>query len=183
VTIEYLETKAPPRQRRWPWLPGLAVVLVLAAVAGFVVWSEQAKGAANQTLSAAVFEAQERSRVGEDRVLSTLAYAAPMIWSTEVPEDVQAGLRALVERSAADASATPTEVADSVAGIWLLPWQGAQRQARDAVMDLIVAERSRFDRIAADARQIGSVLGEARPSEDEALAALRASGANEDPVR
>lgn len=183
MTIEYLETKAPPRQQRWSWLTALAVVLVLAAVAGFLVWSDQQKGAANESLSAAVFEAQERARVGEGRVMSTLTYASPMIWSTQVPEDVQAGLRALVERSATDAAAALAEIADSVAGIRLLPWQGPQQRARDAVLDLIVAERTRFDRIAADARQIGPVLAEARPSEEEALAALRASGANEDAVR
>ncbi len=182
MTIEYLATEAPPR-RRWSWITGLAVVLVIAAVAGFLVWSDRTKSAANETLSAAVLQAQDRARIGEGQVTSTLAYASPMIWSTEVPEDVQADLRALVERSAAEAAATLTELAESVNGTTLLPWQTAQQQARDAVLGLIVAERARFDTIAADARQIGSVLAQPRPSEAEALAALRASGADEDASR
>jgi len=182
VTIEYLATEAPPR-RRWSWATGLAVVLVLAGVAAFLVWSDRTKDAANESLSSAVVQSQERARIGEGRVMSTLTYASPMIWSTEVSEDVRSGLRDLVEQSAADAAATLTTIADEVAGTTVLPWQTAQQQARDSVLALVLAERARFDTIAADARQIGPVLAQPRPSEAEALAALRASGADEDAGR
>ena len=182
MTIEYLETKAPPR-RRWSLLTGLVVVLVVAIAAAMLVWSERAKSAANQTFAQAVAEAQDRARIGEGRVLSTLTYASPMIWSTEVPEDVRAGLRSLVETSAAEAAATLSQVVESVSGATVLPWQAAQQRARDEVMALVLAERARFDEIAADAREIGRVLARERPSAENALAALGASGASEDPVR
>ena len=179
MSVEYLATKAPPRQRR-SWLTGLAILLVVAAVAGFSLVSDQVRRSTNQSLSRAVLEAQDRARIGEASVLSTLRYASPMIWSQEVPQDVRAGLRALVERSAGEVAATLSELATEVRGSTVLPWQGAQAEARDRVLDLILAERARFDRIAADARQIGPVLAEERPSEQDAVASLRASGADVD---
>ena len=182
MTIEYLETKAPPRQR-WSLLTGVVVVLVIAIAAAILVWSERAKSAANETFVQAVADAQDRARIGEGRVLSTLTYASPMIWSTEVPEDVRTGLRSLVETSAAEAAASLTQVADSVSAATVLPWQSAQQRARDAVLALVLAERARFDEIAADAREIGRALDLERPSAADALAALGASGANEEPVR
>jgi len=178
MTVEYLATEAPPRQRH-PWLVGIAITVLLAVVGGLLVWSDHLKNEANDSLSSAVIEAQERARVGEGRVLSTLTYANPMIWSQEVPEDVRAGLRGLVETSAAEASDALTEVVEQVTGLTILPWQSAQAEARERVLDLILAERVRFDRIAIDARDIGEALAVPRPQIEDAAAALRASGAEE----
>lgn len=175
MTVEYLATKAP--SRRPSWLIGVAVLLVVAAVAGFLWWSDGVRRDALQSMADAVTTAQDRARIGQGRVMSTLAYTSPMIWSASVPEEVRAGLRELVELSAADASATLSSVADEVAGLRILPWQSAQLEARDQVLDFIAAERLRFDRITEYAGNLGEVLAEPDPLPDAALAALRASGA------
>ncbi len=179
MTIEYLTTDSPTRRRRSPWVSGVALLLVVAVVTAFMVWADHLKSEANRQLSQAVVAAQDRARIGEGRVNSTLVYASPMIWSTEVPADVQAGLRALVEESAADMAATLTDLVDEVEGIRILPWQSAQAEARERVLEFILAERSRFDRISADAREIRAVLAESRPSIDAAMAALGQSGAEQ----
>lgn len=182
MTIEYLATEAPPR-RRWSWVTGVAIALVVALAGGLLLWSERTKSDANDSISAAVFQAQERARTGEGRTLSTLAYASPLIFSTEVSSTVQSGLWSLVEQSAVEAAAGLTELANSVSDVRLLPWQRAQQDARESALGFILAERARFDRIAADGHQIGRVMAEERPSLDDVLAALRASGADDDAGR
>ena len=176
MSVEYLATEAPPR-RRPSWLIGAAVLLVVTAVAGSSWWADGVRRDANQSMADALMTAQDQARIGEGRVMSTLTYASPMIWSTTVPEAVRAGLRELVEQSAADASATLTAVAYEVSGLRILPWQSAQLAARDRVLDFIAAERVRFDQITPYAANIGEVLSEPGPLPDAAFAALRASGA------
>ncbi len=178
MTLEYLGTSAPPRRRR-SGAVGLAVLIVVAVAAGFLWWSEGVRRDANRTLSHAVVEAEDLARIGEGRVLSTLAYAFPMIWSDSVPDAVRADLRGLVEESARDAGATLEALADEVGGTRVLPWQTAQLDARERVQDYVVAQEQRFERIAADAGDIGDVLAQTPPSTDTAMASLRAANAEE----
>ena len=90
-----------------------------------------------------------------------------------------------MEGSAADEEVRLAALADEVSATTVLPWQRAQLEARDRVLDLILAQRQRqrFERIVRDARDIGTVMAQGPPSSDAALAALRASGAYQDANR
>jgi hypothetical protein len=182
VSVEYLVAEAPPARRR-PLFVGAAIVLVVGLVAGFLWWSDATARDANATMLAAVTTVQDQSRIGEARVMSTLEYASPMIWSTSVPDSVSAGLRELVQKSAKDASATLGGSVDAVKELRILPWQTAQEVAREAVLAYIAAVRSRLDAIGDYAGKIGLVMAEPAPRPDAALAALRASGAVENADR
>jgi hypothetical protein len=182
VTVEYLASEAPPRKRP-TWLVGGAILAVVAVVAGFLWWSDSLSRSANQSMLSTVRTVEDQSRIGEGQVMSTLEYASPMIWSTSVSEEVRAGLRELVQRSAADASAALEASAAQVDDLRILPWQTAQSDARRAVLDYIAAQRIRFDRISEYAGNIGTVMAEPGPPPDAAYAALRASGAVDDANR
>ena len=182
MTVEYLATPVQPRRR--PTRTGqalvlLALVLVALGALGLVRWTQATRDHANATLARVLAEAEDRATIGEASVLATLAYASPMIWSTSVPESVQAGLRGVVEARAGQIAADLAELEAEAAGVGLLTWQGQQGLAREQVLAAVRAQRERFDRIAADARSIGQVMAEARPSSDAARAALRASGGDE----
>ena len=69
-------------------------------------------------LGSRIGAAQDRARVGESQVLSTLQYATPMIWSASVPESVRADLRALVQASAATVRAPSFSRRRSSASSW-----------------------------------------------------------------
>lgn len=176
MTLEYLATEAPPR-RRQSWALGVVVVVLVALAAGLLWWTDTVRRNANDQLAEAFVAAQEQARIGEATVLSTLVYAQPMIWSSSVPEDVRSGLRDLVEGDAAAAAAALSAIADGISGTLVLPWQGTQRQAQEALLALVGQYESRVARIAEDARVIGTVMAEPAPSDAEAQAALGASGA------
>ena len=178
MSLEYLATAAAPR--RWPvrLLAGVVAVVGVVALA-FVWWSESVRRDTNEALAAAVARAEDEARVGEARVLSTLTYASPLIWSTSVGDDVRAGLRGVVEQSARDVTVRLDTLAREVTATTVLPWQSAQHDARGDVLALVTAQRERFEAIAMDARAIAVVLATPGPSSDAARAALRASGADE----
>ena len=161
MSLEYLGTSKAPVRRRALWI---VLALVVALAAAGVWWTEHLRQDADLALASAAQEARDRTASGEAKVLSTLTYASPMIWSTSVPEDVRAGLRRLVEKEAAGVSSGLARLHEDVAGTIVLPWQGPQEKERDQVLALIEAERHRFDRIAADARDIGAVLAEPQPA-------------------
>jgi hypothetical protein len=178
VTVEYLVAGGWPRPRLYGRLVAGVIVAVLLACA--VVWgSDKVKNDANESLSAALVGAQQQAVAGEARVVSTLSYTYPMIWSTSVSDDVRAGLRQIVQASAAEVVTSLTEMRVAAAAVRLLPWQVPQLAAQAAVLSLIDAQLRRFERIATDATVIGPVLAEQPPSDAEASRLLRASGAGD----
>ncbi len=180
--IEYLGTPGTGG-RRVGVLVSVAVVVVVVVGVAFAWWSDAVRTSANAEFVRALDASTARVASGDRQVQGTLAYASPMIWSTAVPADVRAGLRDLVEGSAAGVSGDLAAVADQVSAVRVLPWQGAQAQARDALLALIVEQQRRFDRIAADAAAIGGVLGQEPPSAALVVQTLRASGATDVPLR
>lgn len=165
--MEYLSTARPPARGRRVAVVLTAVIVVIAVA--FLWWNERVQHRADESLAAAVAEAQDRTRVGEATVLSTLAYASPMIWSASVPDGVRTDLRALVEASAARASDDLAKVRDDARRALVLPWQSGQLRTRERVLGLIDALRLRFDRIADNAAAIGPVMAEPAPSGEGVL--------------
>jgi hypothetical protein len=181
LPIEY-RGREPRRRlpRRW----AVVALTLFAALVVLPVWANSAViDRANAELGAAFARSQEQVDVGEGQVLATLAYSQPMIWSALWPESTRSGLRDLVRASAADAADRLARTRAAVAGTLVLPWQSEQRDARARLLTLIDAERSRFARIAADARAIADVLGSPRPSVTAVVDSLRASGAEAPPIR
>jgi hypothetical protein len=179
MTFEYLEA-GPEPTRRWHRIVFSAFV-VLALVAGGVFWwSGRVREQANDALGQAVVHASRDARAGEAVVLSMLQYSSPQIWSTMVGEDVRAGLRKLVQRSADQVVRTLESARNEAQDAYVLPWDGTQREAKDAVLALVDAQLGRFERIASDATAIGTVFSEPQPSADRARALLRMSGASVD---
>jgi hypothetical protein len=160
--MEYLSSPRSPRRAT-----GIAAGLLIVLVAGaglFLWWSDLVQRRADESFASAVAEAQARTRVGEATVLSTLAYASPMIWSASVPDGVRSDLRTLVEASAARAADGLATARGEASGALVLPWQRTQLDTRDRVLALIDELRHRFDSIAADAAAIGRVMARPAPS-------------------
>jgi hypothetical protein len=182
TTMEYIQTPRAERRR-----PTIALTIgVLALVAGallFAWWSDSVRRATNDRLADVVAASSARVVTGEAVVTGTLAYASPMIWSAAVSEEVRAGLRAVVQDSAAQVAVDLAATRASAADVTVLPWQAAQATAREQVLSLLDTEIARFERIAADATTIGEVLGVDPPSAAAAVESLRASGAEDPPVR
>ena len=179
MTLEYLEAeeRVRPRWQRPVIIGGVLVAVVAVAL----TWaSGQVRVQANRELVRAMTEVDHDARAGEDVVLSMLEYTSPTIWSTRVGEDVRAGMRGLVEGSARQVVGNLQETRDAVAATLVLPWDGTQRRAKDAVLALVSAHLERFERIAGDASAIGPVFAAEEPSDDTARALLRASGATAD---
>lgn len=181
MTLEYLSTQrtASRRPRAALVALGLVVVVLVVIVGVFAWWNDSVRRNANVVLAAAFEDADQRATAGQARVLSTLAYSYPMIWSTSVPDSVRAGLRAVVESSAHDVAEELRSVRADVVGVRILPWQSAQEQARVQVLGLIDAELARFDLMARDATSIGLVMAGPEPSDAAARESLSASGADE----
>ena len=158
MSLEFLGEE-PTRRMRW-LLP--AVIALVAAVALVGWWTEHLRQQADETFATAVTQVQEDARAGQAKVLATLTYASPMIWSSEVSDSVRADLRKVVQGSAAEVVTGLRRVREDVASTRVLPWQGDQVADRTAVLRLVDAYLGRFEEIAADARQIGTVM--ARPS-------------------
>jgi hypothetical protein len=176
VTVEYLSTgdSAGLRWRR----PVVVVVVLLALMAsGIVWWSGRVHQQANESLGQAITDADHEARAGEAVVLSMLQYSSPLIWSTMVGEDVRAELRKVVQRSAEEVVVTLRGTRRSIDGTFVLPWDGTQREAKEALLAVVDGQLRRFERIAADASSIGSVLARPGPSDAIAVRLLRASGA------
>jgi hypothetical protein len=178
MTTEYLSVghDDPPR---WPRIVLVALVALVAVAAGVSWWTGHVRQQANDSLGAAVSDANHRAKAGEAVVLSTLQYASPLIWSTMVGGDVRAELRAVVERSAEEVVLTLQQTRESAEGTFVLPWDHTQAQAKDAVLELVDEQLGRFEAIAADAASIGPVLAVPAPSDAAAVELLRASGAQE----
>jgi hypothetical protein len=155
---------------------GLVALLVLLGGL-FLWWSESVRRHANETLSVALQSASRDATAGQARVLSTLAYSYPMIWSMSVSDEVRSGLREVVQASSVDVADGLRQVRDQAAEVRVLPWQQSQRQAQQEVLAVIDAYAERFDRMGADATAIGVVLSEPDPSDAAARDSLRASGA------
>ena len=182
MTIEYLATPRTPT--RLPRRAIIAVVVAVVLVAGlFVWWTDAVRREANETLAAALQDTSQGAKAGQARVLSTLAYSYPMIWSTSVPYGLRTGLREVVESSAGEVAADLRRVRADVAAVRVLPWQADQQVAQREVLALIDAHLARFDRMSADAASIGPVMSETDPSDASARESLRASGAGEPPKR
>jgi hypothetical protein len=160
--MEYLGSAVAARRSTRPLAMLLVASVILAAL--FLWWSDGVRRNADESVAAVVAEARERTRVGEARVLSTLAYASPMIWSESVPEDVRRDLRALVQASAAQSAADLGRVAARAGSIYVLPWQAPEAHAREQAVVLAGLLRERFELIAADARVLGEVLAEPAPT-------------------
>lgn len=177
MTLEYLEAgpEAGPRWRR----VALALVLVVAIVAaGLFWWTGRVRAQATGVLETAMANASRDAAAGEAVVLSMLQYTSPAIWSTSVGEDVRAGMRELVQGSAAEVVRTLDESRQEAESTFVLPWDSTERQAKDAVLAFVTAQRSRFEQIAVDARALDDVLGQPGPTESAARALLRASRAS-----
>jgi len=160
VSLEYLGDE-PSRRFRFV-LP--AVIVLVAVVALVAWWSESVRHRADETLATAATEVQQDARAGQAKVLSTLSYASPMIWSSEVSESVRSGLRKVVQGSAAQVVVGLRAVREDVASTRVLPWQSDQVHDRAAVLALVDAYLGRFQEIAADARQIGTVMAQPSPA-------------------
>jgi hypothetical protein len=171
VSLEYLGEE-PTRRMRW-LLP--AVVVLVAGVGLVGWWTEQVRHQADETFATAVTQVQVDARAGQAKVLSTLTYASPMIWSTEVSETVRGDLRKVVQGSAAQVVAGLRNVREDVASTRVLPWQGDQVADRTAVLRLVDAYLGRFEEIAADARQIGTVMALPSPPVPEVTRASSGS--------
>jgi uncharacterized membrane protein YqiK len=162
----------------------IGAIVILVAVAAMVAWwSGRTRDEANVALGQAVVHASRDARAGEDVVLSMLQYTSPAIWSTMVGEDVRAGLRGLVQGSASQVVRTLEDTRATADATFVVPWDGTQLRAKEAVLELVDAHLDRFARIARDAKEIGPVFSESPPSEDAARALLRASGATLDADR
>ncbi len=176
VSFEYLGVE--PRQRP-RWLPAAgSVLLVLAAlVAGFLWWSDSMRSTASDELAGVFADAQARAASGERQVQGTLAYASPMIWSAGVPEDVRAGLRDIVEGSAAEVAADLGALRDRAAAATILPWHSEHEGARAELLALVSAQQARFAAIAADVTDIGLILADGPIPTGSVAEALRSAGA------
>ena len=178
MTLEYLSTPRPPSRR--PRAALIVAIVVLVVIGGlFAWWNDSVRKNANAVLASALQDVDQRATAGQARVLSTLAYSYPMIWSTSVPDSVRAGLRAVVESSAHDVAEELRSVRADVVGVRILPWQSAQEQARVQVLGLVDAELARFDLMGRDATSIGLVMAGPEPSDAAARESLSASGADE----
>jgi hypothetical protein len=157
MTVEYLAA-GPPAPPRWS-RTALIVVPVLLALGIAVAWAaDLTRQRAQAHLESVRSSAGQQVVAGEARVLSTLAYASPMIWSAAVPESVRAGLRTLVQDTAAEVSAGLRREAEAARTTLVLPWQADQQELREQVLLQIEGELVRFDRIAADARNLADVM-------------------------
>ena len=175
--FEYLGADEGRAPRRGPVIAG-AVIAAFVVVVGLALWgNDHVRASANDDLATAFRTATQRADAGERVVISTLAYASPMIWSSQVGEDVRAGLRALVQGSAADVVGQLDEVRGQVSAVRVLPWHADQERARVALLDLIDEQRQRFAGIARDARDIDLVLAGGPIPTGAAASALRAAGA------
>ncbi len=149
---------------RGAWVVAPLLAACVAAGGLFLWWNDSVQHRADESLAAAVADAENRTRVGEARVLSTLAYASPMIWSESVPEGVRVDLRALVQASAAEAAVDLARVGSAAASTTVLPWHGEQERTRAQVLVLVDRLRLRFEAVAADARAIGDVFSRPAPT-------------------
>lgn len=175
--FEYLGRPDRPAPRRGRILLSAVVALVAVLVGGLLWVNDHVRSSANEDLATAFRAASQQAANGEQSVIGTLAYASPMIWSTQVSEDVRSGLRALVQGSAADVVVRLGLVRQQVAEVRVLPWQGEQVRARDALLALIDDQSARFAGMARDARDIDLVLAGGPLPTGAAQAALRAAGA------
>jgi hypothetical protein len=176
VTLEYLSASAPDR-RRAPYVVAAVIGLLALIAAGFLWWSDSVRSSANEELLATFEESAARSASGERAVQGMLAYATPLIWSADVPEDVRAGLRGVVEESAAVVAVDLLGLRERAAATMVLPWQQLQLEAQAELVALIDAQRARFDGIARDARDIDRVLADGPLPTGAAAEALRSAGA------
>lgn len=176
ITLEYLGTPEQDR-RRAPRVIAVIVASLVAAAGAFLWWSDSVRDAATEELVVTFEESTARAASGERVVQGTLAYASPLIWSADVSEDVRDGLRGLVEASAADVAVDLEALRERAAGAVVLPWQDAQLEARAALVELIDAQRARFDGIARDARDIDRVLADGPLPTGSVARALSAAGA------
>jgi hypothetical protein len=164
VSLEYLGEEQSRRFR-----------FVLPVIVGLVAWwSENVRRQADETLATATVQVEQDARAGQARVLSTLSYASPMIWSSEVSESVRSGLRRVVQGSASEVVDGLRAVREDVASTRVLPWQADQVRDRAAVLALVDAYLGRFEEIAGDARAIGTVMAKPSPA---VPVLTRASGA------
>lgn len=176
LTFEYLGTPRAER-RRPPLLAIAALVILVAVVGGFLWWAESVKSRTTDELAAVFAESIARADSGEKQVQGTLAYASPLIWSADVPADVRAGLRAVVEDSAADVSDDFVALRARLEGAMVLPWHEDQALAKEELLALLQAQQGRFDGIAADASDIDLVLAGGPLQTGVVVDALRQAGA------
>ncbi len=149
-----------PGPRLPPRLVAVAAALLAVLAAGGWWWNASVEMQADLSLASAERDVRDRTESGEAGVLSTLAYASPLIWSASVSESVRSDLRALVEARAADVVRQLDEVRARVDATQVLPWHSAQEQARDGVLAQIDKQRQRFALIAADARGLAEAFAE-----------------------
>lgn len=176
VMLEYLGTPAPDR-RRAPYVAAAVIGLLALLAAGFLWWSDSVRHAATEELVSTFEESTARSASGERSVQGMLAYATPLIWSADVPEDVRDGLRDVVEESAAVVAGDLIGLRERAAATMVLPWQQPQLEAQAELVALIDAQQARFDGIARDARDIDRVLADGPLPTGAVAEALRAAGA------
>ena len=169
MSLEYLGEE-PSRRLHWV-LPVIVALVVVVAALGW--WSESVRATAAETLASDVSQVQSDAEAGQAKVLSTLTYAYPLIWSSQVSEKVRSSLRKVVEGSAADVVTDLAQLRDRVANTRVMPWQGDQLKDRASVLSLVDAYLARFRRIAGDARQIGAVMAQSPPAAPDLA---RASG-------
>ncbi len=98
MSLEYLGEE-PSRRLHWV-LPVIVALVVVIAALGW--WSESVRANAAETLATDVSQVQSDAEAGQAKVLSTLTYAYPLIWSSQVSEKVRSSLRKVVEGSAAE---------------------------------------------------------------------------------
>lgn len=176
LELEYLGTDGRP-SRRAPRVVAAVIGLLALLAAGFLWWSDSVRSSANEALMTTFEESAARSASGERAVQGMLAYATPLIWSADVPEDVRAGLRGVVEESADVVAVDLARLREQAAATMVLPWQQPQLEAQAELVALIDAQRARFDGIARDARDIDRVLADGPLPTGAVAEALRAAGA------
>lgn len=155
----------------------VVIASVAVVVVAFIWWVDRMGQAAADELALVFADTQARTESGERLVQGTLAYASPMIWSADAPEDVRAGLRDIVEDSAGEVAADLSVLRDRAATVVTLPWHRLEQQARAEVLEFVAAEQARFEAIAADVTDIGLVFADGPLPTGGVAEALRAAGA------
>ena len=177
VTYESLDAEPRRPPRRLSMLDGILVAVAVVVVA-FLWWSDRVGQAAADELAQVFAETQARAASGERLVQGTLAYASPLIWSADAPDEVRTGLGDIVEASAGDVAEDLAALRERAAAVSVLPWHRLERVARAEVLEFVAAERSRFAAIAADVRDMGLVLADGPLPTAGVAEALRAAGAD-----
>jgi hypothetical protein len=137
---ELLEHGPAEPPRRWSRRRWVAVAVALAVLALAFGADRRVHGDEVRTARANLATAVQAADHADGLLQSTFEYSSPLIVSTRVPDEVRAGLRALVMQAAADGAAELRTVRASVARTDVLPWHTDTRRSREATLAFLDAK-------------------------------------------